>query len=91
MNVVTSGFEYEVATSDLTTYPTGVQPILFEKDDGAGLQDGITSSLEMIDVLIDRFTYLATTAEDDSATCSLDYLLAAKACEIVRRYVDREE
>jgi len=91
MNIISSGFEYQVATTDLTTYPTGFMTIKFNKSFGADTQDGVSNSLEIIEMMLDRYLYLSEYLEDDTEECTLDYRLANKAEDIVKDYVSSQE
>ena len=91
MNVITPGYKYEIETTDLTTYPTGLMTIQFNKPTGATPALGVISSQEIIDMMLDRYFYLASTAEDESEACLLDYRLAYKAEKMVKDYVSTNE
>ena len=89
MNVITPGFEYEIPTTDTTTYPSGLINIKFANS--ITLDPGVETSVEIILMMLDRYLYLAEYGLDGSETCSINYRLAAKAELIVQRYVEEEE
>lgn len=89
MIVITPGFEYQIETSDTTTHPTGYQTITFANDDTADL--GVINSFQIIDMMLDRYAWLAENSLLGAAECSIAYRLAAKAEAIVRKYVENEE
>jgi len=92
MNVITPGYSYELVTTDLVTYPSGLMPITFDNpDDPGGAITGVSTSLEVIEMMIDRYLHLGEYNTAGTESCSVTYRLAAKAEKIVKSYVDDVE
>lgn len=89
MNVIIPGYSYELETTDTITYPSGYQP--FDFDNPIAITPGIKNSLEVIEMMIDRYLYFAEHNIDGDEQCSISYRLAAKAEKIVKSYIDNVE
>lgn len=89
MLVITPGYSYQLETTDTVTYPTGYQPFQFV--DVTGGNPGVIDSLEIIDMMIDRYLHFAEYDQTGALVCSIAYRLAAKAEAIVKSYIDDVE
>lgn len=92
MNVIDPGFHYQLVTTDLVTYPGGLIDIKFTNiSHPVTPVEGVNSSLEIIEMMLDRYLYLSEHALDGTVACSISYRLAEKAEKIVKAYVDDVE
>lgn len=84
------GYNYELLAITPAELPATPETVAFVKkeDDGITLdtQDG-TNSIEVLDMLIHRFNWLAENNPDGTDQCICDYVTAAKAINLARSIV----